>query len=309
MSALLGTLLNLRDSATKPAPDAWQLRPSADNFRVGSNLPESILMRTIDPIPAEALLSRTQTVHPILRTLFLQDLTSSGFPGCSFAWDYPWDEHWNQLFSRFVLKHWWNAYRAGVFKVFFIDPADTSNTSILRGLLHCWFIGRQEGIWLGRFSPQRKLKKKHSESKLKMRNQIQQHRRQTLSTLPVLPAVKTLFDNIKTTSDTEDTSSQTLVKVPLPWRSDEFTQFAQKLDTIYAHKKITTNGRTFVHAFILESKRSTSAPLSPLNIKNVPQKLPANCYSKKYWSTLSDSDKQLLNPRDPIEWPSLQTIV
>ncbi|OAV92116.1 hypothetical protein PTTG_07880 [Puccinia triticina 1-1 BBBD Race 1] len=180
--------------------------------------------------------------------------------------------------------------------------------SIPRGLLHWWFIGRQEGIRLKGFSPKKQLKKKRSGSKSKMRNQIQQHSRQTLSTLPVLPAVKTLFDNIKATSDTKNTSSQNLVKVPLPWQSDEFTQLAQKLDAIYAQKKITTNGQIFAHAFILKSQRSTSGPIAPGNIKNVPQNLPANCYSETYWSTLSDSEKQLLNPQDPIEWPLLHTI-
>ncbi|OAV87050.1 hypothetical protein PTTG_29600 [Puccinia triticina 1-1 BBBD Race 1] len=308
MSAFIRALLDIEYNHKKKPSDSWMLSPSAHNFHVGSNLPDSILMRPIDPIPINPALPTSQKISPAFRILFLQDLSESNFTGVTFAWSHPWDSHWNQLFAKFVLKHWRNAYTSGAFTHFFMDPVQASNTSLQLGILHRWFMGRQKGIRLGHFSHAFKSKKSKSESRSKVRMQISQHRQETLSTLPFNSNIKALFDNIKATSDTEINPPRNLVKIPLRWRSTEFGTFSQELDNIFIQKKTCTKGRQFVHDYILEARRKTLAVSSRDSFKDVPRNLPLNCYAPEYLSTLSESQKILLNPQDPINMSELLTV-
>ncbi|OAV92767.1 hypothetical protein PTTG_27532 [Puccinia triticina 1-1 BBBD Race 1] len=272
MAAFLQTLLQLVFSPKKPPLDDWKIRPPAHNLHVGSNLPNFILIHPIDAIPPEALLAKAQTIHSIFRTIFLQDLSSSHFPGTTFAWDHPWVAHWNQLFAKFIIKHWLNAYGAGAFKLFFINPVEAHNLSILLG---------QVAI---------------SEEEIQKQNQDPD------------AALRTAFENIKATSETETTPPRALSKLPLSWQSDGFTRFAQQLDTIYTQEKINANRWTFVHKYILEARRIPSHITQSNSFKNVPRNLPINCYAASYLSTLSNSQQALLNPSDAVVWPNLVTL-
>jgi len=146
--------------------------PSASDLKTASNLPHSILLHPINDIPPSAMTKLTEKIPPIFRIIFLEDLKQSNFPGITFAWEQPWDCFWNTLLSKFVLKHWRNAYQAGAFKAFHMNSEESSNDSILTGILQRWFLGRQKAIRLGHFSPQHRTNKQKSEKKSKIRLQV-----------------------------------------------------------------------------------------------------------------------------------------
>ena len=118
-----------------------------------------------------------------------------------------------------------------------------------------------------------------------------------------------LFDMIKCSSETEEGPKKVLTRLPLTWRSTQFSTLARQLDEIHIQKLITTKGRRHVHAFTLEHLRqpSTSSPL-PTNYTYVPQSLPLNCYSDEYLAALSELERQLLNPRPNVDFTKLLEI-
>ncbi|EFP91949.1 uncharacterized protein PGTG_18400 [Puccinia graminis f. sp. tritici CRL 75-36-700-3] len=126
---------------------------------------------TNDCIPPGSLLSTSERIAPVFRSIFIHDLSISDFPGVTFAWDHPWDSPWNQIFAKFVLKHWRNGYTSGAFAPFFMNPVEAVNTILQLGILHRWFLGRQKGVRLGQFSHEIKAKKSKSEKKSKIRIQ------------------------------------------------------------------------------------------------------------------------------------------
>ena len=109
--------------------------------------------------------------------------------------------------------------------------------------------------------------------------------------------MKELFDLPKCSSDTERLPDKSLVKIPLPWRSAEFSLLAQRLDHIHIHKKTNTNGSKNVTNYTIESIRSASTSAPALKFSHVPRNLPLNCYAPEFLKTLSDTQKQLLNPK------------
>ncbi|EFP79714.1 hypothetical protein PGTUg99_021938 [Puccinia graminis f. sp. tritici] len=308
ISAFVRVLLDIEYNAKKSPSNTWMKTPSAHDFHVGSNLPESIILRPIDCIPPGSLLSTSERIAPVFRSIFIHDLSISDFPGVTFAWDHPWDSPWNQIFAKFVLKHWRNGYTSGAFAPFFMNPVEAVNTILQLGILHRWFLGRQKGVRLGQFSHEIKAKKSKSEKKSKIRIQISQHRRETLLKLNVTAETAALFDNIKSTSDTEQIPPRDLLKIPLPWRSEEFCSFAQKLDDIFIDKQSSNKGSRFVHEFVLESRRKTPTSARPAGFKDVPRHLPSNCYAAEYVATLSESQRNLLNPKGAVDLLEIMNI-
>ncbi|OAV86912.1 hypothetical protein PTTG_06080 [Puccinia triticina 1-1 BBBD Race 1] len=166
---LTQTLLELN---LKVPSDAWKQIPSPDNLNSASSLPDSILLHPINPIEATTSNPVSEKIPPIYRPIFLKDLDRSGFPGWKFAWEEPWDARWNQLLCKFILKHWRYAHKTGALQGFHLDPNETSDKIICTGILHRWFLGRQEGLRLGRFLPKRRGEKKQSEKKSKLQLQV-----------------------------------------------------------------------------------------------------------------------------------------
>jgi hypothetical protein len=258
----------------KVPSDKWTQTPSGDELDMVSSLPDSILLHPIDPIPPTALTQPSQKIPAVYRVIFLRDLEKSNFPGWTFAWDQPWEIQWNQLLSKFILKHWNNASQAGAFKAFHIDPTQTSDETLRKGILHRWFLGRKDGLRLGRFSDKRRDEKKQSEKKSKFRLQVrlfskfnlmkaftdtthhthfqlQKHRQETLSKLSLSLNEMELFDNIKCSSETEALPGRPLKRIPLPWRSTDFHTLSRQLDEIQIQKTYNTQGRQFLCSFSL----------------------------------------------------------
>ncbi|OAV86856.1 hypothetical protein PTTG_29696 [Puccinia triticina 1-1 BBBD Race 1] len=301
IAAFTRTLLDLNTKSS----EAWRICPSPQDYQTGCSLPHSILIHPISHIPESASSLKSEKIPEVFRVLYLQDVAASGFPGATFAWQYPWDSPWNQSIAQFILKHWRHAHQYGVFKRFYIDPSEASNQELHMGTLHRWFLGRAEGLRLGRFSPIRQNNKKQSELKSKLRSQLQKHRQQTLSNLDISTETKELFDDIKCTSETERLQDKSLIKVPLSWRSSEFNSLAQQLDKIHIHKKTNTKGPKYVHSYTIKNRRSVPMLSTPPKFSDVPINLPINCYSPKYINTLSETPKLLLNPRPPIDFSKL----
>ena len=118
-----------------------------------------------------------------------------------------------------------------------------------------------------------------------------------------------LFDMIKCSSENKDVSKKVVTRLPLTWRWVEFSTLARKLDKIHIQKPLTTKGRQHVQSFTLEHiwQPSTSSP-PPTDPTYVPQRLPLNCYSDEYLATLSEPEKQLLNPRPVVDFSKLLSI-
>jgi len=139
--------------------------------------------------------------------------------------------------------------------------------------------------------------------------QLQTHRQETLSTLPISPEEMELFDLIKCSSDTEIISKRVLLRIPLKWRSTLFTKLATQLDQMHVNKMITLQGPLHVQAFTLEQIRKPSpAPVVNTPFENVPLNLPINCYSPEYLSTLSEQQKELLCSRPAVNLSKLVSI-
>ncbi|OAV88946.1 hypothetical protein PTTG_06991 [Puccinia triticina 1-1 BBBD Race 1] len=141
--SLTQTLLELN---LKIPSNNWMQTPSQDHLNIADSLLDSILLHPIDPVPPTALTKVSERIPPICRILFLRDLERANFPGWTFAWDRPWESQWNQLLSKFILKHWQNASCAGAFKAFHINPNDSLDEILRIGILHRWFLGCQEGV-------------------------------------------------------------------------------------------------------------------------------------------------------------------
>jgi hypothetical protein len=107
--------------------------------------------------------------------------------------------------------------------------------------------------------------------------QISQHRQETLSTLPFNSNIKEVFSNIKATSNTEVTPPHTFAKVPMLWRSEEFTLFAQRLDNILIQKKTSTKGQQYLMDLVHKARRITPISSHAVGFKDVPRNLPRNC--------------------------------
>ncbi|KNZ46909.1 hypothetical protein VP01_6847g1 [Puccinia sorghi] len=73
-------------------------------------------------------------------------------------------------------------------------------------------------------------------------SQLQTHRQETLSTLPISLDKMELFDMIKCSSDTEIISKRVLLRIPLNWRSTLFTNLARHLNKIKNKKMLTLQG-------------------------------------------------------------------
>ena len=169
MYSLTQTLLELN---LKVPSDAWKQSPSPNHLNSVSSLPDSVLLHPINPIDPTTSIGVSEKIPPIYRRIFLQDLDQSKFPGWTFAWEEPWDARWNQLLSKFILKHWRYAHETGAFKAFHIAPNETSDEIICIGILHRWFLGQQDSLRLGRFSTKRRGEKKQSKKKSKLRLQV-----------------------------------------------------------------------------------------------------------------------------------------
>ncbi|KAA1131828.1 hypothetical protein PGTUg99_028227 [Puccinia graminis f. sp. tritici] len=287
VSSFTRTLLDLNTKSS----EVWKICPSAQDFQIGCSLPSSVLIHPISQIPESAASLKSEKIPDLFRVLYLQDLSASGFPGATFAWEHPWESPWNQSIAQFILKHWQHAHQSGVFKIFYIDPIEASNNKLHMGTLHRWFLGRAEGLRLGRFS------------------QIQKHRQQTLSNLNITAEHKALFDTLGCSSETEKLPDKSLVKVPLSWRSTEFQLLAQQLDKIHIRKKMSTKGPKYTTNYTIENRRLD--PISPISpaFSNVPTNLPINCYAPEYIKTLTDTQKILLNSKPAINFPALLNMI
>ncbi|KAA1097011.1 hypothetical protein PGTUg99_000082, partial [Puccinia graminis f. sp. tritici] len=145
ISAFVRVLLDIEYNAKKSPSNTWMKTPSAHDFHVGSNLPESIILRPIDCIPPGSLLSTSERIAPVFRSIFIHDLSISDFPGPLLG-----------------IIH---GIRHGT------KSLQTVNTILQLGILHRWFLGRQKGVRLGQFSHEIKAKKSKSEKKSKIRIQ------------------------------------------------------------------------------------------------------------------------------------------
>ena len=107
------------------------------------------------------------------------------------------------------------------------------------------------------------------------------------------------------TSDTEENNAGELHRMHLPWRSQEFTEFAHKLDLATIDCLRKEKGSRYVQRTkLLELRR-----LPPINTSEdlpVPIGLPRNCYNLVYLQTKSKIAQGVLNTHtEPLEFPSI----
>ena len=162
-------LLNIK----KMDEQHWKVAPSAEEIQHVQNFPLTI---SSHPIQSKSKLSpiKPDVLHGIslqCRDLFLIDLKATSFPTPTFSWYEPWESHWNQIFSSFILKHWNHGHKYGALSNF---PFNSShNTSInANAVLKRWFMGRSIEIKKNKYSPNSMAKKAYQVKKSKWRKQV-----------------------------------------------------------------------------------------------------------------------------------------
>ncbi|EFP85881.1 uncharacterized protein PGTG_11637 [Puccinia graminis f. sp. tritici CRL 75-36-700-3] len=266
----------------------WQNSPSAEQLQHANNLPLTI---TSHPIQSRIKLSpvKPHVLHGIsldCRELFLADLKAANFPHPTFAWHEPWDSHWNQLFSAFLLKHWNHCYKYGAFANFPFNSKHNNSVNSM-AVLKRWFVGKSNDIRKNKYSPVSVMKKAIQVKKSKWRKQTD------------------IFSEPTCCSDTEQTDDGNFHRVQCPWRSTLFTELAYHLDKFFEKNKAEKLGKKYyTNTTSIWLLRQTSELRE--KIINVPSGLPRNCYHPNFLASLNETDINVLRIKDKID---LQAII
>ncbi|POW09077.1 hypothetical protein PSHT_09310 [Puccinia striiformis] len=116
------------------------------------------------------------------------------------------------------------------------------------------------------------------EKRSKRKKQLSDHRVDTCVALAVPAILTRIFMNPASTSDTEEDDAGNLYRMHVPWRSQELTQFAHKLDEATVERLRKQKGVRYVQrAKLLELRRRN--PVNTPRVVPVPVSFPQNCYS------------------------------
>ncbi|POV94157.1 hypothetical protein PSHT_16395 [Puccinia striiformis] len=107
------------------------------------------------------------------------------------------------------------------------------------------------------------------------------------------------------TSDTEEDDAGNLYRMHVPWRSQELSQFARKLDEATVERLRKEKGPRYVkRAKLLELRRR-----DPINLPKtvpVPIGFPQNCYSPVFIQSRGQVAQHVLNTQtEPCEIPAI----
>mgnify|MGYP006955638128 CR=1 FL=1 len=107
------------------------------------------------------------------------------------------------------------------------------------------------------------------------------------------------------TSDTEEDEAGNLHRMHVPWRSQEMTQFAHKLDEATVDRLRKEKGVQYVQrAKLLELRRRD--PIHTPEVVPVPIGLPQNCYTPIFLQSRGQVSHEVLHTdNQPCEFPAI----
>ncbi|EFP93515.1 uncharacterized protein PGTG_18929 [Puccinia graminis f. sp. tritici CRL 75-36-700-3] len=270
----------------------WQTSPSEEQIQLAKNLPLTI---TSHPIQSRIKLSpaKPHVLHGIsldCQDLFLADLKASNFPKPTFAWNQPWESHWNQIFSNFILKHWNHCYKYGAFSNFPMNSSHKTSRNAT-AVLKRWF---EDSV------KKKAMQVKKSKWRKQKFIQLSHNRTEVLTLLGLPDEQRDLFSEPTCCSDTEQTPNANFHRVQCPWRSTLFTELGYQIDKFSEKNKAEQLGKKYyTHSTSIWSLRERSDFQE--KIVNVPSELPQNCYHPTFLASLNETDINALRMKEEID--------
>ncbi|KAA1088545.1 hypothetical protein PGTUg99_001130 [Puccinia graminis f. sp. tritici] len=247
---------------------------------------------------------RTKCIPVVCRQFFVQDMAHINIHHVSFAWAQSPDSPYNTWFASMILKHWTFAKNTGLLYKYAISPTDDTAANGQK-ILFRWIHGRQGELRKSARSLNWRQIKADREQRSKRKKQLSDHRVDTCVALAVPATLTRIFMDPACTSDTEEDDAGNLYRLHVPWRSQELTQFAHKLDEATVERLREQKGARYVQkAKLLELRRR-----NPINVPQhvrVPIGLPQNCYAPIYVQSRGQVAQEVLNTHNPpCEFPAI----
>ncbi|OAV87095.1 hypothetical protein PTTG_29577 [Puccinia triticina 1-1 BBBD Race 1] len=222
----------------------------------------------------------------------------------SFAWDDSPDSPYNAWFASMLWKHWTFAKNNGLLHKYAISP--TNNTAANgQKVIFRWIHGRQDEIRQSAHNLHWRQLKSAREKRSKRRKQISDHCVDTCVALCLPASLTRIFLDPACTSDTEEDDEGNLYGMHLPWRSQELTQFAHKLDVATVERLRKGKGTQYVNRVKLLELRQRD-PINTSFVVPVPICLPCNCYTPTFLQSRGHVAQQVLNTQEePCEFPAI----
>ncbi|KAA1072740.1 hypothetical protein PGTUg99_025207 [Puccinia graminis f. sp. tritici] len=195
-------------------------------------------------------------------------------------------------------------HNTGLLYKYAISPTDDTAANGQK-ILFRWIHGRQGELRKSARSLNWPQIKADREQRSKRKKQLSDHRVDTCVALGVPATLTRIFMDPACTSDTEEDDAGNLYRLHVPWRSQELTQFAHKLDEATVERLREQKGARYVQkAKLLELRRR-----NPINVPQhvrVPIGLPQNCYTPIYVQSRGQVAQEVLNTHNPpCEFPAI----
>ncbi|POW14034.1 hypothetical protein PSTT_03267 [Puccinia striiformis] len=222
---------------------------------------------------------RIKCVPLICRQFFVEDIAQVNVHYISFAWGESPDSPYNAWFAGMLWKHWTFAKNNGFLHKYAISPTDDTAANG-KMVLFRWIHGRQGDLQQAARNRHWRQLKAAREKRSKRKKQLSDHR-----------------------VDTYDAGN--LYRMHVPWRSQELSQFARKLDEATVERLRKEKGPRYVkRAKLLELRRR-----DPINIPEtvpVPIGFPQNCYAPLFIQSRGEVAQHVLNTQnEPCEIPAI----
>ncbi|KAI9616323.1 hypothetical protein KEM48_005239 [Puccinia striiformis f. sp. tritici PST-130] len=220
---------------------------------------------------------RIKCIPVVCRQFFVQDMARVDVHHVSFAWDQDPDSPYNMWFA-------------------------TANG---KKVMFRWIHGRQAELRQAARNLNWRQVKAAREKRSKRKKQLSDHRVDTCVALAVPATLTRIFMNPAATSDTEEDDAGNLYRMHVPWRSQELTQFAHKLDEATVERLRKQKGVRYVQrAKLLELRRRD--PINIPRVVPVPVSFPQNCYSPIFLQSRGQVAQGVLNAENqPCEFPAI----
>ncbi|KAI7963548.1 hypothetical protein MJO29_001372 [Puccinia striiformis f. sp. tritici] len=247
---------------------------------------------------------RIKCIPVVCRQFFVQDMARVDVHHVSFAWDQDPDSPYNMWFASMIWKHWTFAKNTGLLYKYAISPSDDTAANGKKVMFR-WIHGRQAELRQAARNLNWRQVKAAREKRSKRKKQLSDHRVDTCVALAVPATLTRIFMNPAATSDTEEDDAGNLYRMHVPWRSQELTQFAHKLDEATVERLRKQKGVRYVQrAKLLELRRRD--PINIPRVVPVPVSFPQNCYSPIFLQSRGQVAQGVLNAENqPCEFPAI----
>ncbi|OAV87421.1 hypothetical protein PTTG_03318 [Puccinia triticina 1-1 BBBD Race 1] len=246
---------------------------------------------------------RSKSIPVVCRDFFIEDLAKANIHHVTFAWHESPGSPYNEWFGSMIWKHWMFAKNNGLLHKYAISPAEDTYSNAQKVLFR-WIHGRQCDLRQSSRTPNWRELKSSREKRSKRRKQLSDHRVDTCVALSLPANLTRIFMDADCTSDTEEDDLGNLYRINVPWRSQEFTQFAHNLDNATIDRLRREKGARYIQKTkLLELRRRPAINTS--QAPRVPIGLPRNCYNPVFLQSRPEVAQEVLNTQEPLEFPSI----